>query len=77
MTNMASNMVTQVKPTPMLGDFSTQGFDLGFFYGVGLSRPLSPNVIELGILDDYVLGAADDKTLVRVSTTALITGTNV
>jgi hypothetical protein len=45
-----------VKPIAfVLGDFSTQGFNLGFFYGVGFSRPLGPYEIKLGILDDHVL----------------------
>ncbi len=71
-TNMASNMVTQMKPTSMLGDSSTQDFDLGFFCGARLSRPLGLNEIEWGIPDDYVLSVVDDKTQVRVSTTTLI-----
>ncbi len=34
-TSMASSMVTQVKPTTFApGDFSAQGFDLGFFWGL-------------------------------------------
>ncbi len=34
-TSMASSMVTQVKPTTFApGDFSTQGFNLGFFWGL-------------------------------------------
>ncbi len=73
-TNMASNMVTLVKPTTLaLNYFSTQGFDLGLFCGAGFSRPLSPNEIELGISNDYVLRATNDKTMVRVLTITLIT----
>ncbi len=48
--NMASNMATHVKPTShVLGDFSTQGFNPKFFYGVGFLRPLGPNEIKLDI----------------------------
>jgi hypothetical protein len=71
--NMASNIVAHVKPTALaLNDSSVQAFDLGFFYGVGFSGPLGPNEIESSIFDDYVSGVDGDKTLVRVSTIALI-----
>ncbi len=56
MTSMASNMAAHVKPiahTP--SDFLAQGFDLGFFYGAGFSRPLGPNEIKLGIPNDLFL----------------------
>ncbi len=70
MTSIASNMVTQLKPiTFVSGDFLTQGFDLGFFWGVGFSGPLSPSEIKSDIPNDHVFKAANDKTLVKVSTT--------
>ncbi len=50
---------------------------LDFFAKVGLSRPLGLDDIELGIIDDHVLGATDDKTLVRVLIITLITRANV
>jgi hypothetical protein len=77
-TSMASSMVAQVKPTtPELSDFSAQGFDLGFFCGAGLLKPLGPNEIELSIPNDHILRVADDKSLVRVSTSAPIIRANV
>jgi len=45
-------------------DFSTQGFDPGFFYGVVFSRPLGLDEIKLGIPNDHVLRVVGDKTLV-------------
>jgi hypothetical protein len=70
-TNMASNMVTQMKPTFTLSDYLAQDFNLGFFCGVGLSRSLGLNEIKWGIPDHYVLWVVDGKTQVRVSTTTL------
>ncbi len=70
MTSMASNMVTQLKPiTFVSSDFLAQGFDLGFFWGAGFSRPLNPSEIKSDIPNDHVLKASNDKTLVKVSTT--------
>jgi hypothetical protein len=70
---MAFNMVAHVKPTThVLNDYSTKGFELGFIYGVGFLGPLGPYEIELNILDDYVSGVANDKTMVRVLTTTPI-----
>jgi hypothetical protein len=70
--SMAFNMVAHVKPmAPALNDSLAQGFDLGFFYGVGFSRPL--NEIELSIPNDYVSWVVGGKTLVRVLTTTPIT----
>jgi hypothetical protein len=43
----------------------------------GFLGPLGPNEIESGILNDHVLGATDDKTLVMVSITTLITRASV
>jgi len=77
-TSMASNMVAHVKPiAPTPSDFLAQGFDLGFFYGAGFSRPLGPNEIKLGIPDDHVFGATNDKTTVRVLIIAPIIKANV
>jgi hypothetical protein len=74
---MAFSIMSQVKPlTPMPSDFSTQGFDLGFFYGVGFLGPLGLDEIEWGILDDHVSGAINGKTLVRVLIVAPITRAN-
>lgn len=71
--NMASNMVAHVKPiASALNDSLVHGFDLGFLYGVGFSRPLGPDEIESSIPNDYVSGVASDKTLVKVSTIAPI-----
>jgi hypothetical protein len=71
--NMASNMVTQMKPTtPMLGDFSAQGFNLRFFCGAKLSRPLALVEIQLGLPNDHISGVVGDKTLLKVSITAPI-----
>jgi hypothetical protein len=73
-TSMAFSMATQVKPiAPTPGDSSAQGFDPGFFCGVGFSWPLGPNEIELDIPNVHVFGAANDKTLVRVSIVTPIT----
>jgi hypothetical protein len=73
-TSMASNMATHVKPTaPVQGDYSVEGFDLRFFCGAKFLRSLSPNEIKLGIPNDHLSGAVDDKTLVRVLTLAPIT----
>jgi hypothetical protein len=45
-----------VKPIALeQGDYLAQGFDLGFFCGVGFSGPLGPNEIELGIPNNHVL----------------------
>ncbi len=66
---MASSMVAQMKPTTLApSDFLVQGFDLGFFCGVGFSRPLGLNEIKSGILDDHVLRVINEKTLIKVST---------
>jgi len=63
-----------MKPTAlMLGDSLTQCFNLGCFCGVGFSRSLSPNEIELGVLNDLVSRAIGDETLVKVSITTPIT----
>ncbi len=70
MTSMASSMVAQVKPIAFaLGDFSTQGFDLGFFLRARLLGALGPNEIKSDIPNDHVFGATNDKALVKVSTT--------
>jgi len=54
-----------VKPITLVpNDFSTQGFDPGFFYGVVFSRPLGLDEIKLGIPNDHVLRVVGDKTLV-------------
>jgi hypothetical protein len=58
-------------------DFLTNGFDLGFFYGVRFLRPLGLDEIKSCIPDDHVSRVACDKTLVRVSTIAPITRANV
>lgn len=77
-TSMASSMASQVKPTTHEScDFSTQGFNLGLFYGARFSRPLSLNEIESYIFNDHILGATSDKNLVRVSAIALIIRANV
>ncbi len=66
-----SNMVTQVKPiTSMLDDFSIQGFDLGFFYGVGFLGALGLDEIESNITNHHVSKSIGDKTLIKVSTVA-------
>ncbi len=70
---MASNMVSQMKPiAPTPNDFLVQGFDLRFFCGAKFLGPIGPNGIKLSILDDHVSRVADDKTLVKVSTTTPI-----
>jgi hypothetical protein len=44
------HMASQVKPTTLvLGDYLAQCFNLGCFCGVGFSRSLGPNEIELGV----------------------------
>ncbi len=55
MTSMASNMVTQMKPTTLApSDFLVQSFDLGFFCEVRFSRPLGVDEIKSGIPNDHV-----------------------
>ncbi len=77
-TSMASNMAAHVKPTaPTPCDFSVQGFDPKFFCGARFSGPLGLDEIESSIPNDHVLKGANDKTLVKVSTTAPITRANV
>ncbi len=59
-----------MKPTTIvLGNFSAQGFNPRFFCRAGFLGLLGPNDIQLGIPNDHVSEGADDKTLVRVSTT--------
>jgi hypothetical protein len=71
-------MATQVKPIALApSDFLVQGFDPRFFCGARFSRPLGPNEIKSSNLDYHVLGAIDDKTLLKVSTTPPITKANV
>jgi hypothetical protein len=63
-----------VKPTALaIDDFSTKGFDLGFFCGAGFLRPLGLDEIKFGIPNDHVSGVVSDKTMVRVLTIAPIT----
>jgi hypothetical protein len=73
-TSMASRMASNVKPIAFVpSDFSSQSFDLRFFYGAKFSRPLSMDEIKLGIIDDHVSRPTNDKTMVKVSTITLIT----
>jgi hypothetical protein len=72
--NMASSMASQVKPTTLaLGDSSTQGFNLRFFYATKFLGPLGLDEIESDIPNDHVLEVINDKTLIRVLTAAPIT----
>jgi hypothetical protein len=65
-TNLASDMVAQVKPTtPVPSESSTQGFNPRFFYGVGFSRPLGLDEIKSGNSNDHVSRATIDKTWLR------------
>jgi hypothetical protein len=50
---------------------------LGFFWGARFSRPLGPNEMKSNIPNDHVFEAANDKSLVRVSTTTPTTRANV
>jgi hypothetical protein len=65
------NIQTQMKPiASMLDDFSIQGFDLGFFYGVGFSWALGLDEIESNITNHHVSKSIGDKTLIKVSIVA-------
>jgi hypothetical protein len=65
-TNMASNMVAQVKPITLVpSDYLIHGFDLRFFCGAIFLRPLGLDEIKLGFPNVMFRGQSVTKSWLR------------